>query len=110
MKIRLAATVLFSAQALLIAQTRDVIQSLMCNFHLDTRAIEREYGIVFADYFRDSLARLDQGPVRHGFVRRSPDEIVVTEAGQLFVRNVCMEFDAYLDKREGEKPIFSRTV
>lgn len=89
---------------------RDVIQSLMCNFHLDTRAIEREYGIVFADYFRDSLARLDQGPVRHGFVRQSPDEIVVTEAGQLFVRNVCMEFDAYLDKREGEKPIFSRTV
>ena len=89
---------------------RDVIQSLMCNFHLDIRAIEREYQIDFADYFRDSLARLDEGPVAHGFVRRNAEEINVTEAGQLFVRNVCMEFDAYLDKREGEKPIFSRTV
>ena len=89
---------------------RDVIQSLMCNFHLDIRAIERAYGIDFAGYFLESLARLDEGPARHGFVQRSPDEIVVTEAGQLFVRNVCMEFDAYLKGREGEKPIFSRTV
>ena len=89
---------------------RDVIQSLMCNFHLDVRAIERTHGIDFADYFRDSLARLDAGPVTHGFVRRNASEIAVTEPGQLFVRNVCMEFDAYQDKREGEKPVFSRTV
>jgi phosphoribosylaminoimidazolecarboxamide formyltransferase/IMP cyclohydrolase len=38
------------------------------------------------------------------------DAVAVTEAGRLFVRNVCMEFDAYLRQREGEKPIFSRTV
>ncbi|HEX5111125.1 MAG TPA: hypothetical protein VFV95_21885 [Vicinamibacterales bacterium] len=35
MKIRLAATVLFSAQALLIAQTRDVILAVDLNTHLD---------------------------------------------------------------------------
>jgi oxygen-independent coproporphyrinogen-3 oxidase len=89
---------------------RDVIQSLMCNFHLDIRAIERTYGIEFATYFADSLRGLDAGPGANGFVVRTPDAIDVTEAGQLFVRNVCMEFDAYLPKREGEKPIFSRTV
>ncbi len=89
---------------------RDVIQSLMCNFHLDVRAIEREYGIDFATYFADSLRALDAGPGANGFATRTPDAIEVTESGKLFVRNVCMEFDAYLRQREGEKPIFSRTV
>ena len=89
---------------------RDVIQSLMCNFHLDIRAVERAYGIDFASYFADSLRRLDEGPGSHGFVTRTPDSIDVTGTGRLFVRNVCMEFDAYLPKREGEKHVFSRTV
>ncbi|MEK7348681.1 MAG: oxygen-independent coproporphyrinogen III oxidase [Candidatus Eisenbacteria bacterium] len=90
---------------------RDVIQSLMCNFHLDIPAIERAYGIDFATYFAESLRELDEGLVGHGFVTRSPRAIEVTEAGRLFVRNVCMAFDAYLKKQEGgEKPVFSRTV
>ena len=90
---------------------RDVIQSLMCNFHLDIPAIERTYGIDFAAYFAESLRELDEGLVGHGFVTRSPRAIEVTEAGRLFVRNVCMAFDAYLKKQEGgEKPVFSRTV
>jgi oxygen-independent coproporphyrinogen-3 oxidase len=82
----------------------------MCNFHLDIRGIERAYGIEFASYFADSLRRIDEGPGAHGFVTRTPDAIEVTGNGRLFVRNVCMEFDAYLPKREGEKPVFSRTV
>jgi oxygen-independent coproporphyrinogen III oxidase len=89
---------------------RDVIQSLMCNFYLDIRAIERRYGLVFETYFQDSLRELDEGPGSHGFVTRTPDAIEVTELGRLFVRNICMAFDAYLKRHEGEKPIFSRTV
>jgi oxygen-independent coproporphyrinogen III oxidase len=89
---------------------RDVIQSLMCNFHLDVRAIERAHGIDFASYFAPSLEELDEGPVAHGFVVRDADAIDVTEAGRLFVRNVCMAFDAYLKRHEGDGPRFSRTV
>jgi oxygen-independent coproporphyrinogen III oxidase len=89
---------------------RDVIQSLMCNFHLDVRAIERNHGIEFASYFAASLLELDDGPVAHGFVVRHADAIEVTETGRLFVRNVCMAFDAYLKRHEGETPRFSRTV
>ena len=89
---------------------RDVIQSLMCNFHVDIPAIERLHGIEFQSYFADSLRGLDAGPGAHGFVTRTPRSIEVTEAGRLFVRNICMEFDAYLKGREGEKPVFSRTV
>jgi oxygen-independent coproporphyrinogen-3 oxidase len=90
---------------------RDAIQNLMCNFHLDVGTIERRYGIDFGAYFADALRELDEGPVRHGFVRRNAKEIEVTQAGRLFVRNVCMAFDAYLRKNEAEKrPVFSRTV
>jgi oxygen-independent coproporphyrinogen III oxidase len=89
---------------------RDVIQSLMCNFHLDVRAIERLHGIDFASYFAPALEELDEGPGAHGFVVRDADAIEVTEAGRLFVRNVCMAFDAYLKRHEGDGPRFSRTV
>jgi len=89
---------------------RDVIQSLMCNFYVDIRAIEREHGIEFATYFRESLLELDEGPASNGFVTRTPDAIEITGTGRLFVRNICMAFDAYLKRHEGEKPIFSRTV
>ena len=89
---------------------RDVILSLMCNFHLDVRALERTHGIDFADYFSDALAELEAGPVGHGFVRLTPDAVDVTDEGRLFVRNVCMTFDAYLKRHEGETKRFSRTV
>jgi oxygen-independent coproporphyrinogen III oxidase len=89
---------------------RDVIQSLMCNFHLDVRAIERAHGIDFASYFAASLRELDDGPGAHGFVVRDADTIEVTAEGRLFVRNVCMTFDAYLPQHAGETQRFSRTV
>jgi len=89
---------------------RDVIQSLMCNFHLDVRAIERVHAIDFDAYFAEALRELEEGPVAHGFVRRTPDAIDVTAEGRLFVRNVCMAFDAYLKRHAGEQQRFSRTV
>jgi oxygen-independent coproporphyrinogen III oxidase len=89
---------------------RDVIESLMCTFHLDIRTIERAHGIDFAAYFAPSLRALDEGPLSDGFVERDADAIVVTETGRLFVRNVCMAFDAYLARHEGAAPRFSRTV
>ena len=89
---------------------RDVIQSLMCNFYLDVRVIERAHGIRFADYFADALRELDEGPARSGFVTRDAGHIEVTGPGRLFVRNICMAFDAYVKRHEGEKQVFSRTV
>ena len=90
---------------------RDVIQALMCTFHLDVRALEGRHGIDFETTFADALAELDAGPVRHGFVHRTRDAIDVTESGRLFVRNVCMPFDAYLARHaSGTGPTFSRTV
>jgi oxygen-independent coproporphyrinogen-3 oxidase len=91
---------------------RETITRLMCNLWLDTTAIEREFGIVFADYFAAELAELSgpDGPVEHGFVVIAKDHLEVAGLGRFFVRNVAMVFDRYLKNRTKDKPIFSRTV
>jgi len=88
---------------------RDVITRLMCNFHLDKGVVEARHGIDFDEVFAAELEALDE-PVSHGFVRLSDDAIDVVGPGRLFIRNVCMIFDAYLAKKTGERPVFSRTV
>jgi oxygen-independent coproporphyrinogen-3 oxidase len=91
---------------------RETITRLMCNLWLDTRAIEREFGIHFASYFAPELAALTakDGPVEEGFVAIEPDHIEVVGLGRFFVRNVAMTFDRYLSSRTADKPNFSRTV
>ena len=88
---------------------RDVITKLMCNFHLDKGEIETRYGIDFDEYFAVELEALRM-PVEHGFVELTGDTIDVVGAGRLFIRNVGMIFDAYLAKKTGTRPMFSRTV
>ena len=91
---------------------RAVITGLMCNFHLDTGEIEKRFGIDFSNYFARELEELaaPDGPVDHGFLSIHPDRLEVTGNGKLFVRNICMVFDSYLQDRLGGKPVFSRTV
>ena len=87
---------------------RHVILELMCNFHLDLRAVEQRFGIDFAIYFAAELARL-RDDVANGFVVVTPDAIDVSPLGRVFIRNLCMVFDKYL--RAGtDKPVFSRTI
>ncbi len=102
---------------------RHVITALMCTFQLDLADVERRFGIVFHDVFAkewEALAPLEAD----GFLRRSEGRIDVVGIGRLFVRNICMVFDAYLeghvgssadgaspgDGKGGDRPRFSRTV
>jgi oxygen-independent coproporphyrinogen-3 oxidase len=92
---------------------RYVITQLMCNFVLRKAEVERRFGIRFDDYFAAELAELAAGPGSEGFIEFTSGgagEIRVTGLGQLFIRNVCMIFDAYLKQKKDDKPVFSRTV
>jgi oxygen-independent coproporphyrinogen-3 oxidase len=87
-----------------------VIRQLMCNFAVAKGEVERRFGVVFDDYFADSLGALDEERAA-GFVDESAERLAVTPDGRMFVRNVCMAFDRYLAaKRQSERPVFSRTV
>ncbi|APF19422.1 oxygen-independent coproporphyrinogen III oxidase [Caldithrix abyssi] len=88
---------------------REVITELMCNFRLQKEKIEKKYGIVFDDYFADALQNLT--PMQDdGLIELHADHLQVTTMGRLLIRNIAMQFDYYLMKREGHKPQFSRTV
>ncbi|TCZ82445.1 coproporphyrinogen III oxidase, partial [Lysobacter sp. N42] len=88
----------------------DLIQALMCQGEIPVRALERRYAIDFAAYFAPSLEKL--APLEaDGLVRCSPDRIQVTSQGRLFLRNIAMCFDAYLDRpADVLRPRFSRAV
>jgi len=90
---------------------RAVIHELMCNFRIDVPAIERRFGVVFAEVFGQDLRRLAEHE-GEGLVRIAPERIEATPEGELLVRNLAMCFDRYWrEKHEGEdRPVFSRTV
>lgn len=92
---------------------RHVITELMCNGHLDVGDVERRFEIRFAEYFAGELTALTGpgSPSADGLVEVTPMAITVTPTGRMFVRNVCMAFDRYLQARTtGPKPVFSKTV
>ena len=88
---------------------REVITQLMCNFKLSKKDIEEKYGIAFDTYFAESLESLRSFEA-DGLVRLEDNAIRVLPAGRLLIRNIAMNFDAYLMSKEGNKPQFSRTV
>ena len=91
-------------------ERRRIILHLMCRFRVDfadhggKAEFHRRYG--------DELLRL-QPMVDDGLASITDEAIKVTDMGRLFVRNLCMVFDAYLDPSthgQGKGPMFSRTV
>ncbi len=87
---------------------RAVIMHMMCNLELPYNLTRAQFGVDVREALPTELERL-----RHyeseGFLVFEPDRIVATPLGRFFIRNVCMELDAYLHTA-GEKPIFSRTI
>ena len=77
---------------------RRVIADLMCLHRIDKGAVEQAFGIEFDDYFAPDLRELDELEA-DGLVRRSTESVEVTPAGNVFVRNVAMCFDARLRSR-----------
>jgi len=88
---------------------RHVITALMCTFRLSFADVERRFDIDFARTFPRELEALETLEI-DGFLKRSDTGIDVTGLGRLFVRNVCMVFDAYLERAQANGQRFSRTV
>ena len=87
---------------------RAIILDLMCRF----RCAFADHGgtAAFRATYAKELAALVP-MAQDGIVELHDDAIAVTELGRVFVRNVCMAFDAYLDQaKAGTGPRYSRTV
>jgi oxygen-independent coproporphyrinogen-3 oxidase len=89
---------------------RAVISRLLCHTVIRKREIEDEFGIAFDDYFSAELSQLEPF-VADGVVELDCDEIRVTWLGRIFIRNVAMAFDTYLERQKMDsKPLFSKTL
>jgi oxygen-independent coproporphyrinogen-3 oxidase len=79
------------------------ILDLMCRFQtsweqgLDTHRIEE---------IRERLSE----PEADGLVQMEPEQLLVTESGRMFIRNICMAFDLRLHNKARETRLFSMTV
>jgi oxygen-independent coproporphyrinogen-3 oxidase len=89
---------------------RAVISRLLCHTVIQKKEIEAEFDIEFDSYFANELERLET-PREDGLILISKDEIRVTWLGRIFIRNLAMAFDPYLEKQHLDaKPLFSKTL
>lgn len=86
-----------------------VITSLMCNFKINYNDFYKQFKVNFEDYFKNELEELDkQRKTALPFTIKGDETLTATNAGSVFIRNICMTFDAYLKEKKGTS--FSKTV
>ena len=87
---------------------RDVITRLICHFRLDFDKVEGTWGIQFTDYFKTELEQL-RPMADDDLVQLDSERILVKPKGRLLIRNICMQFDAYL-KSSRSTASFSKVI
>ena len=87
---------------------RAAISRILCHCVLDKKEFATEYSIDFDRYFADEIARLTMMQ-NDGLIELTPESIRATLLGRIFIRNIGMVFDRYLQKPK-DRPVFSRTL
>jgi oxygen-independent coproporphyrinogen III oxidase len=85
-----------------------IIHHLMCSFKIDKIQFQTQFNVAFDESFSDCATHLKQCEV-DGLLLIQGNDIVVTDLGKLFVRNIAMGFDAYFDSQKKVQQ-FSKTV
>ena len=86
----------------------EVIMRIMCDFELDYKSIEDKFKIKFRDYFSWGLENLKEFEADN-LVEMNDDGFKVKDMGRLLIRNIAMNFDGYIERKE-DKAKYSRTV
>jgi oxygen-independent coproporphyrinogen-3 oxidase len=89
---------------------REVISRLLCHTVIVKDEISNRFGINFDEYFAPELDRLKM-PQEDGLVVMNDKEIRAARLGRIFIRNLAMVFDPYLEKQQlASRPLFSKTL
>jgi oxygen-independent coproporphyrinogen-3 oxidase len=87
---------------------RDVIMQIMCNFELDIPLIEKKHNMDFNKYFSWGLGNMKEMEADN-LIKVTESKIEVSEMGKLLIRNIAMNFDGYIERKE-DTAKYSRTV
>jgi oxygen-independent coproporphyrinogen-3 oxidase len=89
---------------------REVISRLLCHTVIVKDEISKQFGIHFDEYFAPELEHLKM-PQEDGLVLINDKEIRAAWLGRIFIRNLAMVFDPYLEKQQlAARPLFSKTL
>jgi len=89
---------------------REVISRLLCHTVIVKDEISKQFGINFDEYFAPELEHLKM-PQEDGLVAINDREIRAAWLGRIFIRNLAMVFDPYLEKQQlAARPLFSKTL
>ena len=86
---------------------RTVIDTLMCHGEIPVAELESKQGFSFREYFHEAWPTL-QGFEDEGLINMAADVITLNETGRLFMRNIAMPFDRYMNSSSTTQ--FSKTV
>ncbi|CAH0990835.1 Oxygen-independent coproporphyrinogen III oxidase [Sinobacterium norvegicum] len=86
---------------------REIIMSLACQLELDIVAIEQQFDIDLKQLFSNQWPQLLEFEA-DGLISLSDKQLVVSDKGRLFLRQLCMVFDEYLNIGDGTR--FSKTL
>src|SRR5216683_2402632 len=85
---------------------REVISRLLCHTVIVKDEISKKFGIHFDEYFAPELEHLKM-PQEDGLVIINDKEIRTAWLGRIFIRNLAMVFDPYLEKQQlAARPLF----
>jgi oxygen-independent coproporphyrinogen-3 oxidase len=87
---------------------RHVITKVMCDFELNFDEIEKKFDINFEEYFAWGIKNLQEN-IDDGLVIMRDRKFEVTQMGRLLIRNIAMNFDGYIERKE-DTARYSRTV
>jgi oxygen-independent coproporphyrinogen-3 oxidase len=87
---------------------REVIMKLMCDFELDFKKIEDHFKINFREYFAWGLNNLKEMEA-DDLVEIFDSGIKVKNMGRMLIRNIAINFDGYIERKE-DTAKYSRTV
>ncbi|MCI0487582.1 MAG: oxygen-independent coproporphyrinogen III oxidase [Blastocatellia bacterium] len=89
---------------------RSVVNRILCHSVVVKEEVERDFPISFDRHFAPELERLIELE-RDGLIRLHDDRIEVAALGRVFIRNVAMAFDEYLNEpSEQRAQLFSKTL
>jgi len=87
---------------------RYVVMKIMCDFGIEFEEVEKKFNIDFKEYFKWGISNLNEF-AEDGLVEMSDRALLVTETGRLLVRNIAMNFDGYIERKE-DIGRYSKTV
>lgn len=88
----------------------EIIQDIFCQGQVDISSFENRWKMDFWSTFSEPLIHL-KGMEQDGLLSIDSQTMRLSSIGRLFMRNVAMTFDAYLNQhRTRQTPVFSQTV